>query len=111
MMKEIVLTPEQLYFMGRLLQAQYIDYAYVAAMNDINQNFTLFETEAKASLVSARILMEDFGGNVEVDPTVLGILTPIFSGRSKPRLTYAVSGKRIRLPFINTTSMMGRLRW
>ena len=80
MMKEIVLTPEQLYFMGRLLQAQYIDYAYVAAMNDINQNFTLFETEAKASLVSARILMEDFGGNVEVDPTVLGILTPIFFG-------------------------------
>jgi len=80
MNKEIILTPEQLFFMGRLLQAKYIDYAYVAAMNDINQNFTLFETEAKAALVSNGILMEDFGGNVEVDPVVLGVLKPIFFG-------------------------------
>ena len=80
MNKEIVLTPEQLFFMGRLLQAKYIDYAYVAAMNDINQNFALFETEAKATLVSAGVLMEDFGGNVEVDPAVLSVLKPIFFG-------------------------------
>lgn len=80
MSKEIVLTPEQLYYMGRLLQAKYIDYAYVAAMNDINQNYALFETEAKASLVSAGLLMEDFGGNIEVDPIVLSVLKPIFFG-------------------------------
>ena len=80
MNKEIVLTPEQLYYMGRLLQAKYIDYAYVAAMNDISQNYSLFETEAKAALVAAGILMEDFGGNVEVDPYVLDILKPIFFG-------------------------------
>lgn len=83
MNKEIVLTPEQLFFMGRLLQAKYIDYAYVAAMNDINQNFSLFETEAKAALVSAGILMEDFSGNVEVDPTVLSVLKPIFFGETE----------------------------
>lgn len=80
MTKEIVLTPEELYYMGRFLQAKYIDYAYVAAMNDISQNFALFENEAKASLVSAGILMEDFGGNVEVDPVVLSVLKPIFFG-------------------------------
>lgn len=80
MNKEIVLTPEQLFFMGRLLQAKYIDYAYVAAMNDINQNFALFETEAKAALVSVGALMEDFGGNVEVDSAVLSVLKPIFFG-------------------------------
>lgn len=80
MKKEIVLSPEQLYYMGRLLQAKYIDYAYVAAMDDINQNFSLFETEAKASLVAAGILMEDFGGNVEVDPVALRVLKPIFFG-------------------------------
>ena len=83
MNKEIVLTPEQLYYMGRVLQAKYIDYAYVAAMKDINQNFSLFETEAKASLVSAGILMEDFGGNVEIDPTVVQLLKPIFFGETE----------------------------
>lgn len=81
--KEIILTPEQLYFIGRFVQAKYIDYAYVAALKDINQNFSLFETEAKASLVSAGILTEDFGGNVEVDPTVLKLLKPIFFGETE----------------------------
>lgn len=93
MTKEIVLTPEQLYFMGRLLQAKYIDYAYVAAMNDINQNFALFETEAKAALVSAGVLMEDFGGNVEVDPAVLSVLKPIFFGETETSIDICSIGE------------------
>ena len=80
MENKIVLSPEQLYYMGRLLQAKYIDYAYIAAMRDIGQKFSLFEAEAKASLVAAGVLMEDFGGNIEVDPTVQSILKPIFFG-------------------------------
>ena len=83
MSKEIILTPEQLFYMGRLLQAKYIDYAYIAAMNDIDQKFALFETEAKSSLVSAGILMEDFGGNIEVDPGALNVLKPIFFGETE----------------------------
>ncbi len=80
MQKEIILTPEELYYLGRFLQARYIDYAYVAALNDINQNFSLFETETKASLVSSGILVEDFGGNVEIDQDIAAILKPIFFG-------------------------------
>lgn len=81
--KEIILTPEELYYLGSFLQAKYIDYAYVAAMSDIKQNFSLFETEAKAALVSAGILMEDFGGNLEVNPGVLRVLKPIFFGETE----------------------------
>lgn len=99
MNKEIVLTPEQLFFMGRLLQAKYIDYAYVAAMNDINQNFALFETEAKAALVSSGILMEDFGGNLEVDSAVLSVLKPIFFGEIETSIDICNIGET------NTVSM------
>lgn len=99
MNKEIILTPEQLFFMGRLLQAKYIDYAYVAAMNDINQNFALFETEAKAALVSTGVLMEDFGGNVEVDPAVLSVLKPIFFGEIETSIDICSIGET------NTVSM------
>ena len=92
--KEIIMTPEQLFFMGRLLQAKYIDYAYVAAMNDINQNFSLFETEAKAALVSTGVLMEDFSGNVEVDPTVLSVLKPIFFGETETSIDICDIGEK-----------------
>jgi len=77
---EITLSPEELYYLGSVLQAKYIDYAYVAAMDDIGQNYALFESEAKASLVKSGILMEDFGGNLEIDQTVLSLLRPIFFG-------------------------------
>ena len=80
MERELILTPEELYYLGRILQAKYIDYAYVAAMNDIKQNFTLFEQEAKATLVSAGVLAEDFSGNVTIDQNALKILRPIFFG-------------------------------
>lgn len=80
MIKELILTPEELYYMGRFLQAKYIDYAYIAAMSDIKQNFALFEKETFASLVSAGIIMEDFSGNLEVDPNVIATLKPIFFG-------------------------------
>lgn len=78
--KELALSPEELYYLGSTLQAKYIDYAYVAAMDDIGQNYSVFESEAKASLVKSGILMEDFGGNLEIDPTVSALMNPIFFG-------------------------------
>ncbi len=80
MEKQIVLSPEELYYLGTVLQAKYIDYAYVAAMNDIGQNYSLFENETKASLVRSGVLMEDFSGNLEVDGEALNLLKPIFFG-------------------------------
>ena len=93
MNKEIILTPEQLFYMGRLLQAKYIDYAYVAAMDDINQNFALFETEAKAALVSTGVLMEDFGGSVEVDSAALNVLRPVFFGETETSIDVCSIGE------------------
>ncbi len=84
--KEMILTPEELYYMGRFLQAKYIDYAYVAAMGDIGHNFAMFEKETGNSLVASGILTEDFAGNIEIDQKALAVLKPIFFGESETSL-------------------------
>lgn len=94
MKKEVLLTPEELYFLGRTLQAKYIDYAYIAAMHDINHNFSLFESETKASLVAAGILMEDFSGDVEIDKDVLAVLKPIFFGETETAVDICFIGQQ-----------------
>jgi len=80
MEKEVIISPEELYYLGSLMQAKYIDYAYVAAMGDIQQNYALFEKEAQAALVNAGLLMEDFSGNIELDAGAAALLRPIFFG-------------------------------
>lgn len=84
--KEIILSPEELYYMGRFLQAKYIDYAYVAAMSDINHNYALFEKETRNSMIASGYIMEDFAGNVEVDQKITDLLNPIFFGEVETSL-------------------------
>lgn len=93
MEKELLVTPEELYYMGRLLQAKYIDYAYIAAMGDIKQNYSLFEKEAQASLVAAGILLEDFGGNLEVEAEALSVLRPLFFGEVESSVDICTLGE------------------
>lgn len=93
MNKEIILTPEELYYLGSFLQARYIDYAYVAAMADIRQDYKLFEKETKASLVASDVLVEDFSGNIEIDDTVRGLLNPIFFGERETSLDICEVGE------------------
>ena len=37
MQHEFVLTPKELYFLGSIFRARYIDYAYISAMDDIQK--------------------------------------------------------------------------
>ena len=38
-MDELILTYEQLYFLGEILKAKYIDYRYIKAMQDIQKQY------------------------------------------------------------------------
>lgn len=66
--------------MGALLQAKYIDYAYVAAMGDIQQRREIYESESREGLAKKGILLEDFLGDFEVDADTKRILEPVFFG-------------------------------
>ena len=86
MNKEIILSPEELYYLGSLMQARYIDYAYVSAIRDTKKSYKLIAQESKAKLVDAGILMEDFGGDLELDTNVRQLLAPIFYGEYETTL-------------------------
>lgn len=94
MTKELLITPEELYYLGGYLQAKYIDYAYIAAMDDIGSAYALFERETKASLVASGVLMEDFSGNTEIDPLALDILKPVFFGEVETSLDVCQLGEK-----------------
>ena len=78
--KELLLTPRELYCLGGVLNAKYIDYAYIAALDDIGQDYQLFQKETLASLSAKEILIEDFGGNTEMNEEYIPLLEPIFFG-------------------------------
>lgn len=89
MKKEIILTPEELYYMGALLRAKYIDYAYVAAMSDISQNREIYESTSRDGLAGKEVLMEDFSGNLEVNAEAKNLLEPVFFGELESAVNIA----------------------
>lgn len=98
--KEIVITPVELYFAGKFLQAKYIDYTYVAAMDDIMSDYASAEKEAVEGLVSAGIMTEDFSGNLEVTVRAKRILNPIFFGEMEATVEiYSVDDKSQKILF------------
>ena len=78
--KKVKISPEELYAIGRILNAKYIDYAYVATIKEIGASYELFEKEATDGLVSKGILTEDFSGNIMLKDEALDIFNPVFFG-------------------------------
>lgn len=78
MEKQVIVSPEELYVLGKLLDAQYIDYAYVAMVKDIGKSIKLFEKESIDSLVSKDLLEEDFSGNVIPKDETVDLFKPVF---------------------------------
>ncbi len=80
MEQNLTLKPEELYFLGSVLRAKYIDYAYVAAMDDISKNRGVYESEARRVLTDAGVITEDFSGGLEVAENAKALLRPVFFG-------------------------------
>lgn len=49
MNQKTVLTPMQLFFCAKLMDAVYYDYAYLAAMPDVQKEYALHEQETRRS--------------------------------------------------------------
>lgn len=83
MEKEIIITPEELYYLGKLLQAKYIDYAYIAAVENIDQNIGLFEMRTADSLIEKGLLSENINGTIEINHEAADLLKPVFFGQTE----------------------------
>lgn len=93
-MRDLTITPMELYFLGRLLGARYIDYGYIAAMPDITKHPALREQETIELLEMEGLIETDFSGGAEVMPEVADFLHPVFFSGVESQL---IIGDTIRL--------------
>lgn len=82
----IQVTPEELYFLGRIMKAKYIDYSYYAAMKDIQKQFDICERKALSGLGEKNLIDESFSGEIEVPEEVSSLMYPVFFGTRESRL-------------------------
>lgn len=86
MKQEIVLTPMELFFCGKLMDAVYYDYAYLAAMPDVQKEYALHEQETMEQLEEQELIERDFDDNVEIEESLRELLAPVFFGEREGRL-------------------------
>ena len=90
--KEIVLSAEEIFYLGKMMSAKYIDYAYVAAMTDISADLQSFEKDTQSKLVKKGYLSENFSGDIELDEEIKCILEPVFFGETETELNVCKKG-------------------
>ena len=85
-MKKLILSPEEIYYIGKVTGGKYLDYDYIAAMQDIGKRGRIREQEILDGLERKGYAQEDFLGNLEVEPACIEILQPIYQGMYESEL-------------------------
>ena len=90
------LTAEELFFLGRLINGPYIDYAYVAAMDDIQHAYNSHEQKNMMSLQKKGLVFENFLGETSLMEKG-NDYRPIFFGKDEGRLEICGSSGEMKL--------------
>lgn len=80
------LTPMELFFCTRVMQAKYLDYEYFRRTPDVQKQYLLHEQETLEQLEEEGILEQDFDGSVQMQPEYERLLEPVFFGETESRL-------------------------
>ena len=94
MSNELKITADELFVLGELMDAEYIDYSYIKLMSDIQANYAMIKADGMESLSAAGALREGFSG-VRIAAAVKAALEPVFFGTKESVLTVEdISGVR-----------------
>lgn len=85
-MMDVTIRPEELYFLGELMHAQYINYAYIAAMSDISQAYAAEKTNAIKALGKQGLISETLRGGMQVNADLQKLLHPVFFSKTENSL-------------------------
>ena len=106
MKEEVQVTPEELYYLGKCMQAKFIDYAYIAAMDDIQKDYILQEQRALETLEDKDLIEEDFSGEIDIPEEVRLLFEPVFFGRKESLLD---NGEVYRIHILGNRLTMSRI--
>ena len=79
-MDECRLTPVELFFLGVLMDAEYIDYDYITSIPEITDNYRVIEQQTLDRLEDKQLIEQEFDGSVTVDEQLQNMLKPVFFG-------------------------------
>ena len=82
----LTLTPEQLYFLGTVMNAEHINYAYIAALSELQRNYSRTRRKCLDELVLAGILRERLSGELLLRPAPKKLLNNLFFGKKETEL-------------------------
>lgn len=85
-MEKMILTPEQLYFLGECMKAKYIDYDYIAAMHELQRNYQRSRRKYISDLAQLGLVRERLNGEITVRPAPAKLLTNVFFGEVESTL-------------------------
>lgn len=93
MEERLVLTPEQLFFLGNVMGAEYINYDYIAAMGEVQRNYSRTHRKCMDDLARAGLLRERLSGEVVLRPMPRKLLHPVFFGKKESSIEIFTLGK------------------
>ena len=79
-MYSVRLSVTELYFLGEMMNAQYIDYSYIAALPEIQRQYEVYRLKALSSLEAKGLGEVGFTGSIKLDNALEALLKPVFSG-------------------------------
>lgn len=79
-LREVELTPEEMFYIGKKTGGKYLDYEYVAPMKDIGARGKLRTREILDGLEKKGYAQEDFFGNLSLNQAVLQLVSPVYNG-------------------------------
>lgn len=86
MSNEIVLSPEALFFLGQWMQAEYIDYDYIAALKDLGRDYSRIQRRCLQELSREKLVRQQITGEVSVRPQLERLLKNVFFGKLETSL-------------------------
>lgn len=83
MEEKLVLTPEQLFFLGTLMGARHIDYDYIAPMHEMGRNYQRTQRKCMDELSQQGIIRQRMSGETKVRPEPEALLKKVFFGQTE----------------------------
>lgn len=93
MKERLILTPEQLFFLGIVMDAEYINYDYIAAIGEVQRNYNRTHRKCMDDLARAGLLRERLSGEVVLRPVPRKLLHPVFFGKKESSIEIFTLGR------------------
>ena len=77
---ELTLRMQEIYFLGKRLNGDHLNYSYIAAMPEISQRRAVIAQECEDALEKCGAVEENLLGELTVRPEAAAFLHPLFFG-------------------------------